>query len=54
MKLLKTIERIVEEAENNYYEASRKPISEKELIVLEKNLEESKKILHRFIQLSSK
>jgi hypothetical protein len=38
----------MEEAENIYYEASKKPINEKELNKLEKNLVESQKLLSRF------
>jgi hypothetical protein len=44
----------MEEAENDYYEASKKPINEKELNKLEKNLVESQKLLSRFNKLKGK
>jgi len=54
MKLINTIKSLMEEAENIYYEASKKPINEKELNKLEKNLVESQKLLSRFNKLKGK
>jgi hypothetical protein len=54
MKLLRTIERLIQEAEDTYYEASRNPINEKELTKLEKNLINSQKLLERFNKLKGK
>jgi hypothetical protein len=48
MKLLKTIQRIVEEAETNYYEASKK------LERIEKGYEESLRLLELFKKLDNK
>jgi len=54
MKLLKTIERLVEEAENNYYEASQKNIDPKELKTIEKGYEESLRLLELFERMDKK
>lgn len=54
MKLFKTIERLIQEAEDNYYQASKKPINEKELTKLEKNLINSQELLSRFNKLKGK
>jgi len=54
MKLLKTIERIVEEAENNYYEASKKGVTPKELEKIEEGYEESLRLLEIFKKFESK
>jgi len=48
MKLLKTIERLVEEAENNYYEASQKNIDPKHFKKIEEGYEDSLKLLELF------
>ena len=54
MKLFKTIEKLIQEAEDNYYQASQKPINEKELTKLEKNLINSQELLSRFNKLKGK
>lgn len=54
MKLLNTIKGLIEEAENNYYQASQNPINEKELNKLEKNLIDTHKLLERFNKLKGK
>ena len=54
MKLLKTIQRIVKEAETNYYEASKKGITPKELERIEKGYEESLRLLELFKKLDNK
>ena len=54
MKLFKTIEKLIQEAEDNYYQASQKPINEKELTKLEKNLINSQELLPRFNKLKGK
>jgi hypothetical protein len=54
MKLINTIKSLMEEAENDYYEASKKPISEKELSKLEKNLIDTQKLVSRFNKLKGK
>lgn len=46
MKLLKTIENIIKEAENQYESACNSFISEKELKRLEKNYQDSLKLLN--------
>jgi hypothetical protein len=54
MKLIKTIERLITEAEDLYFEASQKPINQKELTKLEKNLINSQDLLKRFNKLKGK
>jgi len=54
MKLIKTIHSIIEEAENNYYEASKKGVSQKELEKIEKGYEESLRLLEVFKNLNGK
>jgi hypothetical protein len=54
MKLLKTIERLVEEAENTYYEASQKNIDPKQLRKIEEGYEESLKLLEMFKKIEKK
>jgi hypothetical protein len=46
MKLLKTIHKLIEEAENNLYDASLKSDSIKEIGVLENRLEETINLLN--------
>jgi len=46
MKLLKTIHKLIEEAENNLYDASLKSDSIKEIEVLENRLEETINLLN--------
>ena len=45
MKLLKTIHKLIEEAENNLYDASLKSDDIKEIEILEKKVEESLNLL---------
>ena len=45
MKLLRTIKRLVKEAENNYYKATSETNDPKELEILESKLEESLRLL---------
>lgn len=45
MKLLKTIENIIKEAEEQYESASNSCVSDKELIRIEKNYQDSLKLL---------
>jgi len=45
MKLLKTIHKLIEEAENNLYDASLKSDDIKEIEILEKKVEESLSLL---------
>lgn len=54
MKLLKTIERLVEEAENNYYEASHKNIDPKQLKKIEQGYEDSLKLFEMFKRIEKK
>ncbi len=54
MKLIKTIEKLISEAEDLYFEASQKPINQKELTKLEKNLINSQDLLKRFNKLKGK
>lgn len=54
MKLLPTIKKLVQEAEDIYFEASKNPINNKEIERLEENVEYSKKLLKIFKDLSSK
>ena len=54
MKLIKTIERLISEAEDLYFEASQKPINQKELTKLEENLINSQNLLKRFNKLKGK
>lgn len=54
MKLLSTIKKLVQEAEDRYYEASKHPINDKEIERLEENVEYTKRLLKRFNDLSSK
>jgi len=54
MKLLKTIEKIVKEAETNYYEASKKGVTPKELEIIEKGYEESLRLLELFENIDKK
>lgn len=46
MKLIKTIERIIKEAEEKYYSAEETKISREELYRLEKNYQDSLKLLN--------
>lgn len=48
MKLIKTIRNIVKEAEENYYLASQKSTSPKELEILEKKLDDSLRLLELY------
>ena len=48
MKLIKTIRNIVKEAEDNYYLASQKSTSPKELEMLEKKLDDSLRLLELY------
>lgn len=48
MKLIKTIRNIVKEAEENYYLASQKSTSPKELEMLEKKLDDSLRLLELY------
>ena len=45
MKLLKTIEKLVEESQRAYDIAAEKGVSEKELDRLEKNLKETRRLM---------
>ena len=45
MKLLKTIEKLVEESQKAYDIAAEKGVSEKELDRLEKNLKETRRLM---------
>jgi len=54
MKLLKTIQKLVEEAENNYYETSKKSIDPKEIKAAEKGYGDSLKLLENFKKLTNR
>ena len=45
MKLLKTIEKLVEESQKEYDIAAEKGVSEKELDRLEKNLQQTRRLM---------
>lgn len=52
MKLIKTIQNLVEESQRAYDIASEKGVNEKELDRLEKNLERSKKLMKLYDKMS--
>lgn len=54
MKLIKTIKHLIEEAEENYYLASQKSTNPKELKKLEKELEDSVKLLKIYKKIGRK
>lgn len=54
MKLLKTIKRLVNEAEENYERAVHSSKNPKEIIALEKKLEESLKLLSLYESIENK
>lgn len=51
MKLLKTIQTLIEESENAHYEASLKTDNRFELKILEKRVEESHQLLETYANL---
>jgi len=51
MKLIKTIEKIIKEAEELYYNALESVVDEKELERLEKNYQDSLKLMKTFSQI---
>jgi hypothetical protein len=54
MKLIKTIEKIIKEAEEAYNEALDSVVDEKELDRLEKNYRDSMKLMRTFNQIKKK
>jgi lipoate synthase len=54
MKLLKTIEKIIKEAEELYNNALESVVDEKELERLEKNYQDSLKLMKTFSQIKKK
>ena len=54
MKLLDTIKHLIEEAENNYYEAASKATNAKEIEKLEKEFEDSLRLLEIYKRLDKK
>ena len=54
MKLIKTIEKIIKEAEDAYNNALETVIDEKELERLEKNYRDSLKLMRTFNQINKK
>lgn len=54
MKLLDTIRHLIEEAENNYYEAASKPTNAKELEKLEADLNSALRLLEIYKRFDKK
>lgn len=54
MKLIKTIYKLVEESQKSYEEAAEKGVSEKELDRLEKNLQETRRLMKLYDQIGKK
>ena len=54
MKLIKTIEKIIKEAEEAYNAALDSVVDEKELVRLEKNYRDSLKLMRTFNQIKKK
>ena len=54
MKLIKTIEKIIKEAEELYVNALESVVDEKELNRLEKNYQDSLKLIKTFSQINKK
>jgi hypothetical protein len=52
MKLLKTIHKLIEEAEDNFYNASLSSDNIKELELLEKKLDDAFELLERYKKLN--
>lgn len=53
MKLLKTIERLIQESENAYNRALEESSNEKEIMRLEKNYKDSLKLLKTYKQVKN-